>query len=63
MYKNFLIIQIWALKRKYDSEPKMRKFQSKRCRCRRCRGRGRRNRRRRRRRRKRRQSSVVSGNS
>ena len=31
VYKNFRIIQIWALKRKYDSEPKMRKFQSRRC--------------------------------
>ena len=27
VYKNFRIMQIWALKRKYDSGPKMRKLQ------------------------------------
>ena len=45
VYKNFRIMQIWALKRKYDSGPKMRKFLSRRSKGKR----GRRKRRRRRR--------------
>ena len=31
VYKNFCIMQKWAFKPKYDSGPKMRKFQSRRC--------------------------------
>ena len=47
VYKNFRIMQIWTLKRKYDLGLKMRKFHSRMCRCRSCRRRGRRKRRRR----------------